>query len=272
MPPGSDGPFLKGLTPHVEALLDEGYGQFSKASADKTYSDSLNTGAETLTEVIRSTLTDGETSPDGTDYDGVWNGVVRIREEALKRGVRAEDIDAYLVEIIITNAERTDNDDLLGLLDRTIPGDAHPLSHRLDIQKKRDAAADNISMAKAREEVDNAKAREEADKKLANEAYADIATRWSKDINEDIPEETIKALSRVDPMARSKLADLRNKLNEADGLEDKATIARVFADIHEGRADTWDWIAPHGVDGFVQQVSPVCRVFGGNQGKEEPGL
>jgi len=232
--------FLKGLNPHLNTITEEGYSQFYKDSSSAAYNAGLNTDAASLTETIRTYDQDGQTSPSGTDYDTLWTHALGIRDEAMRRGTLAADIDSTLVDTIILNAVRTKDDKLLALLDRTLPGQDHPMSYGLDIQKKRDAAAERIANLEAKDQVDTAKAREDADKKRAGQAYAEIATIWSKDIRAEIPEDFIEDLSKLDPMARSKLADLRKKLSDADGVEDKAAIARIFADIHEGNATKQD--------------------------------
>ncbi len=242
VPEDSDPDFLKGLNPHINTLFEEGYEGFTKDTSTAVYNEGLRTDTAALTEVIRTHEEDGQATS-GIDYEAVWTQTLAIREEALKRGTLHADIDGHLVETIIQNAERTKDEGLLSILDKTLPGQDHPMSYGLEVQKKRDAAAERITNAKAKDEADNAKAREEAEKELAGRAYAEIATIWSRNIQEEIPEEVIEDLSRIDPMARSKLADLRKKMADADGIEDKATIAGIFADIHQGTATKQDIMA-----------------------------
>lgn len=243
VPEDSDPEFLKGLLPHIDRLQEEGYEGFSKDTSTAVYNEGLNTDSASLTEVIRTFDEDGRTSPTGTDYEAIWTHTLAIREEALKRGTVHADIDAYLTETIIQNAERTKDEGLLTILDKTLPGQDHPMSYGLEVQKKRDAAAERIANAKARDEVETAKQRKEAEEKLAGQVYAEIATIWSQNIDEEIPETVIEDLARIDPMARSKLVDLRKKMAEEDGIEDKATVAHIFADIHEGTASKQDIMA-----------------------------
>ncbi len=243
VPENSDPHYLKGILPHIDTLTEESYGQFTKDTSTALYGEGLKTDSAALTEAIRAHEEDGETSPSGIDYEAIWTHALSIRDEALRRGTLHADIDGYLVETILLNAERASDDGLLALLDRTLPGQEHPLSFGLEVQKKRDTTADRIASAKARHEVDTAKQRKEAEEKLAGQVYAEIAAIWSKDIRENIPEAVVEDLSRIDPMARSKLVDLRKKMAEADGIEDKATIARIFADIHEGTASKRDIMA-----------------------------
>lgn len=243
VPEDSDPQFLKGLNPHINKLMEEGYEGFTKDTSATVYNEGLRTDSASLTEVIRTHEEDGQASLTGIDYEAIWTHTLAIREEALKRGTVHADIDSYLVDTIIQNAERTKDEGLLAILDKTLPGQEHPMSFGLEVQKKRDAAAEKIINAKARDEVETVKQRKEAEEKLAGQAYAEIATIWSQNLDEEIPETVIEDLARIDPMARSKLVDLRKKMAEADGIEDKATIARIFADIHEGSATKRDIIA-----------------------------
>ena len=144
VPEDSDPQFLKGLNPHVNTLLEEGYEGFTKDTSAATYNEGLRTDSASLTEVIRAHEEDGQASPSGTDYESIWTHTLAIREEALKRGTLHADIDTYLVDTIILNAERTGDEGLLAILDKTLPGQEHPMSYGLEVQKKRDAAAERI--------------------------------------------------------------------------------------------------------------------------------
>lgn len=243
VPQDAEPHFLKGLNPHIDSLFEEGYSAFTKDTSTAVYNEGLNTDTASLTEVIRTYEEDGQASPSGIDYEAIWTHALAIREEALKRGTVHADIDTYLVDTIIQNAERAKDEGLLTILDKTLPGQEHPMAYGLEVQKKRDAAAEKIANAKARDEVETARQRKEAEEKLAGQVYAEVATIWSQNLDEEIPETVIQDLARIDPMARSKLVDLRKKMAEADGIEDKATIARIFADIHEGSATKRDIMA-----------------------------
>ncbi|MCL6706691.1 M15 family metallopeptidase [Pseudomonas sp. R2.Fl] len=243
VPEDSHPDFLTGIQPHLKALSEEGFSTFDRDTANAVYGEGLRTDSASLTEVIRTHEEDGQASPTGIDYEAIWANALTIRQEALKRGTLHADIDAYLVDTIILNAERTKDEGLLAILDKTLPDQEHPMSYGLEVQKKRDDAAERIANAKAKDEADTAVAREKEEERLAGQVYAEIATIWAGNIDEEIPEAVIEDLSRIDPMARSKLADLRKKMAEADGVEDSATIARIFADIHQGTATKRDIMA-----------------------------
>ena len=243
VPEDSDPQFLKGLNPHINTLMEEGYEGWTKDTSATVYNEGLRTDSASLTEVIRTFEEDGQASATGIDYEAIWTQALAIREEAIKRGTLHSDIDGLLVDTILLSAERTNDEGLLTILDKTLPGQEHPMSYGLEVQKKRDATAEKIINAKARDEVETAKQRKEAEEKLAGQAYAEIATIWSRNLDEEIPETVIEDLARIDAMARSKLVDLRKKMAEADGIEDKAAIARIFADIHEGSATKRDIMA-----------------------------
>lgn len=243
VPADSDPQFLKGLNPHINSLFEEGYEGFTKDTSNALKAEGLRTDTASLTEVINTYEEDGQASPNGIDYESIWTHTLAIREEAIKRGTLHADIDSHLVDTIILNAERTKDEGLLAILDKTLPGQDYPMSSGLEVQKKRDAAAEKIANAKARDEVETARQRKEREEKLAGQVYAEVASIWSKNLDEEIPETVIVDLARIDPMARSKLVDLRKKMAEADGIEDKATIARIFADIHQGSATKRDIMA-----------------------------
>lgn len=260
VPEDADPEFLKGLNPHVESLFAEGYEQFTKDTASAVYGQGLATDSAQLTETIRVYEEDGQTRPGGVDYDSIWTHALAIREDALRRGTLVADIDAYLVDTIILNAERTGDETLLALLDRQLPDAEHPVSFSLEVQKKRDAAATRIANANAAGAADAARAREKAEEQLAGRVYAEVATIWARDIREEIPEEVIEDLSRIDPMARSKLVDLRKKMAEADGIEDKATIARIFSEIHEGTTTKAD-ILQHFQAGTIRSTETLNQAL-----------
>lgn len=122
VPQEADPQFLKGLNPHIDSLFEEGYSAFTKDTSTAVYNEGLNTDTAALTEVIRTYEEDGQASPSGIDYEAIWTHALAIREEALKRGTVHADIDAYLVDTIIQNAERAKDEGLLTILDKTLPG------------------------------------------------------------------------------------------------------------------------------------------------------
>lgn len=242
----TDPEVLAGLNPHIEALSNEGYSQFTTDRAATIKKGALSTSGALITDTIERAEEEGRANGE-VDYDALWASILPVREEALKRNNAAE-YDDNLVESIILAAEESGSTDMLDLLERKLPGQDHPISYDVEVRKKRDAAVDRIRSGQAQMATTKAQAEEKQDKERHNSLVASELTKIHDDPNYVIPEETIKELSRRDPDFRTKVSGFR-KAMVGDGLpEDPAAILEVYSQIDGGRgADYVDQMRTQGV-------------------------
>lgn len=192
----------------------------------------LSTSGAILTDNIERAEADGRASGQ-VDYEKLWADILPVREEALKRNLAA-DYDPVLVDAIILQAEEAGNEGLLGLLEKTLPGQDHPISYDIKVREKRDAAIARIQSGQASKATTQAAAEDKADKERHNALVATELAKINADPDYIVPEETLKDLSRRDPEFRTKVGGYRKSM-AGDGLpEDPAAILEVYSQIDAG--------------------------------------
>lgn len=229
----TDPEVLAGLNPHIEALQNEAYGQFTTDRSAAVKGGALSTSGAILTDNIERAEADGRASGQ-VDYEKLWADILPVREEALKRNLAA-DYDPVLVDAIILQAEEAGNEELLGLLEKTLPGQDHPISYDIKVREKRDAAIARIQSGQASKATTKAAAEDKADKERHNALVATELAKINADPNYIVPEETLKDLSRRDPEFRTKLGGYRKSLISDGTPEDPDAVLEVYSQIDAGR-------------------------------------
>ena len=228
----NDPDMLAGLNPHIESIYQNGYQTFTTERSASLKQSALSTvGAGIMDEVDRAEKA-GKASG-GIDYEGLWGAINAQRDEALKRHTELE-ADPFFVDAIILQAEESNNEELLDLLDRQWPGKEHAISSDPDVRKKINAAKDRIESGLAAKATSDRQEEERQDKLRHNELVGEELRKMSEDPNYVVPEETLKVLSRRDPEFRSKLGEFRRKMADKSTPEDPSSILQVYADIDAG--------------------------------------
>lgn len=225
---------LEGLNPHVEALFNEGYSNFSAERNASTYNGAVATQGALATETIQGLEADGLMEDTGTDYEAMWNSLVALREEALESGIRSEDYDLVLLQTVVAEAERTNNLELLDLFKRTFPGSEHRIDSFPKFKELRDNALRTIASNMRQAEIDGDRRQTKVDKARENSIMASISRILADDPNTEIPEDVIRELERYDPLARKKIAESRKAMFDEDELEDPAAMLEIAEDIRSG--------------------------------------
>lgn len=233
----TDPEVLAGLNPHIEALQNEAYGQFTTDRSAAVKGGALSTSGAILTDNIERAEADGRASGQ-VDYEKLWADILPVREEALKRNLAA-DYDPVLVDAIILQAEEAGNEELLGLLEKTLPGQDHPISYDIKVREKRDAAIARIQSGQASKATTKAAAEDKADKDRHNALVAVELKKINDDPNYIVPEETLKDLSRRDPEFRTKLGGYRKSLISDGTPEDPEDLMEVYAEVDAGKGSAY---------------------------------
>ena len=225
---------LSGLNPHVEALYSEGYEVFGKESADAVYGGAVSTQGALVGETIQAHETSGLASETGTDYDALWGQLEAQRSEALASGMRTKDWDDQYVAAVVAEATRTGNAELLGQLDRKIPGTEHTYASMPDYRTKRDAALEALDARQRQVETDESRRKKAEDDARKDSIYVGIARALADDPNANVSEETIRELERYEPDARKKIIELKKSIQSAGEMEDPKTIIELYEKIRLG--------------------------------------
>ncbi|HWD12240.1 MAG TPA: M15 family metallopeptidase [Pseudochrobactrum sp.] len=218
----------------IDNLFEESYSKFSKERADIVYNGSLDTTSALMVDGIQEGYKTGEGSESGTDYEAMWTGIMDRRQEAISRGTLPDDMDDKIVDTIILEATRTNDTELLNLLDKQLPGQSVNYSSVLKWRKKRDDAVDAIGIKQRAEVTAGDTAQKKIDKALDHKITREVAKALFSDTNTEVPEELITQWERVNPKARADIVDLRKKAAESGGVEDTSEITRLFYQIQQG--------------------------------------
>ena len=243
---GIEDPYvLQGLNPHVNDLLEKGYSAFSVERDKHDRQGRVDDSMETLNFAIDESYKQGEASPTGTNYDEAWDIAVALRDDAITTGTREEDYDPFMAKTILLRAEESNDLELVALLDRTLPGQKHPMSHNLDIRTARDQTINRIEANIASNETTRASERTKADKIKADAFTLQAVTHIAGDPNVVFDEEFLTQFGAVEPEAIAKIQDWRTKLSEQGEVETQTEVLAMYADISSGAgtADIMQWLS-----------------------------
>lgn len=194
---------LEGLAPHLDRIATGGYDTFNQDRANALRSKAQATSGAIMTDTLMRGAEEGR-AEGSLDYDGLWSGLMAQREEAISKGERGEDFDKLMVDSIILQAQESASTDMLKLLDRTLPGAGLAMSKSPEVREKLMKVRELIGNRQAAIATDEAQLREKQDKQRHEEKLAEAVLLLSS--GKDVPEETIKELSRRDGEIRYKLA------------------------------------------------------------------
>lgn len=253
----NDPEVLAGLNPHIESIYQNGYSVFTQERSASLKQSALSTvGAGIMDEVDRAEKA-GKASGE-IDYEGLWGAINAQRDEALKRHTELE-ADPFFVDAIILQAEESNNEDLLDLLDRKWAGRDHAISSDPDVRKKINAAKDRIESGLAAKATSNREEEERQDKARHNALVSDELRKMAEDPSYVVPEETLKTLGRRDPEFRTKIAGYRKQLADKSIPEDPDALLQVYADI-DARAGK-DYVREKVKQGVIRDPSTLTRAL-----------
>ncbi|AZO09715.1 hypothetical protein EJ074_11835 [Mesorhizobium sp. M3A.F.Ca.ET.080.04.2.1] len=229
----TDPEVLAGLNPHLEQIFSGGYANFTKDRADTVYGGALAATGASMTDHISKAGGAARATGKDIDYEALWGTLMSERNEALKRNLE-KDVDGFMVDSIILQAEQTSNEDLLTLLDRKLPGKEYAMSSDVEVSRKVYAAREHITSKLASAATTLAAQEEKEDKSRHNALVAGELTKIDKDPNYQIPEGTLKEISKRDPEFRSKLPGYRRNLAGDGTAEDPDALLEVYARVDGG--------------------------------------
>lgn len=228
-----DGDFLRGALPGVSAALEKKRQQHNTYVADRTYKQGLRAHIGATTLSMQTMAEEGLGNPEGTDYDAMWEDILKRREAAFEAGVRYNDYDQELVKAIVSQAVETRDPGMLALLEKTLPGGPASIANDPAFREIVNNAEDNLmQVAIAAEERGFKQAEAERKQRLNDITEAAIA-EIAKDPSKAIPEDVLAEGSKLDPKFRLDMLAAQKAL--ADGIpENPAVINDVMVSVLEG--------------------------------------
>jgi len=222
---------LSGLAPHLDRIATGGYDTFNQDRANSLRKNAQNTSGALLVDTLGRGADAGKVTG-SIDYDRLWSGMMAQREEAISKGEKAEDFDKLIADSVILQAEEDNNPDILRILDKTVPGGTSALSSNLEVREAKLRALERIENKQASEATDIAQTREKLEKRQHEELLSQAVLALSN--GEDVPEDTIKQLSRRDGEIRYKLAKYKKEYDDLETEEDAEALMQVYQEIDAG--------------------------------------
>lgn len=223
---------LTGLSPHLERISMNGLSTFMTERDERIKSEARSTSSALVTHSLAEAADEGHTTGK-VDWDGHWNNILAVRTEAISRGDKALDLDQDIVDMIILDAERRGDMEPLTLLERTMPGQQHPLSYDPNVRKKLTQAQDRIESAQGARATTLAAQQELLEKRQHEENLA-IATGMVLK-GEEVPDELLVSLERRDGEIRMKLAKQGREVDDWESEEDPDAVLHATSEIYNGK-------------------------------------
>lgn len=230
----NDPDVLRGLNPHLGALNQDSYTVWSEERAKSVYNGSIDARTGVVAGTIDSALQQG-TASGTTDYGGLFQDIQQGRADAVASGIRGEDYDKKLANIIITKAIEHGDPELLKLLDKPLADGETPLSQTAEVLRSRNEAEDKIESDKVyranaeRTAADReARARVEAGKATINKIL-------TLDPTAEIPEDIIREIEKNgEGDIRSQIEQRRKTFMDSKGLENPQDMLEIERGIQQG--------------------------------------
>jgi hypothetical protein len=229
----NDGDFLRGALPGVSAALEKKRQQHNAYVADSTYKQGLRAHIGATTSAMQTMAEEGLGNPEGTDYDAMWEDILKRRQAAFESGVRYGDYDQELVKAIVSQAVETRDPGMLALLEKTLPGGPATIANDPAFREIVNNAEDNLMQVAIAAEERGYKQAEAERKQRLNDITAATIEEIAKDPSRAIPEDVLVEGSRLDPKFRLDMLSAQKAM--ADGIpENPKIINDVMVSIMEG--------------------------------------
>ena len=219
-----DPDILDGALPYIEQLTNRGYSLNTQERADGLYAGSLDAHIASSDQDVDLAMMAGTASGSGPDTSTLWEALMANRGAAVSTGIRDEDYDKKLIDLVIFKAQESGEEDLLKLLDNTVPGTSHTYATTQYGREQMAAAAQGIQVAKrqAEERAYTMEQRQDAAMKDQMEAFA--IEKLAADPNYVFGEDFLTEYAKYDPQARINVRDWGRKLAEGIPEDDEAVL------------------------------------------------
>lgn len=236
----NDPEMFAGMQGAIRQLQQNAYSKFSADRSKSLYKRSLQAHSASSGQIIDNrdayvVEPTGEASPTGPDdadhseidTEALHGSLMLKREEALAVGVRASDLDKEHVDLVTAKALEYKDAELLGLLDKQIPGEDHTFSdtpYGRDQRLKAATVLERILIKDEQEEEDD-----------GSGVVTLEAQRWLSDNpGKTLPDDIIRKGEKFDPLFRQKAIKWRQAFSSGEQQEDPQAILKLRTEIYQG--------------------------------------
>lgn len=230
----SDDPdILEGAMPYIENLTNRGYQLNTQERADGMYNGSLTAHIASSDQDVDLAVMSGTAKGTGVDLGTTWEALMANRDAALSTGIRDEDYDKKLIDLVIAKAAETGESDLLKLLDNPVPGQTYTYATTDYGRDEITKAKSGIEVAKRTAEERQYQADKRADEAMKDQLEAYAIDKLAADPNYAFDEAFLTEYSKYDPQARINVKEWGRKL-AAGTPEDQEDVMQLYGRILQG--------------------------------------
>ena len=226
-----DPDFLAGLLPQVQVLAGGAHGMFRQEQSRVIYERALGNHAAIAAQAIDQFDLEGLARTEGTDFEDLHTVLMNRRALAIRSGIRAEDFDEEYVNLVAGKALENLDRDMLGLLDKLVPGEEHAYSDTALGRNAKIKTSQLIEQAELRALVAEDKRRREVEDELEQAANLAVVQFTSANPGVPIPPDLMREWERYEPRARELGANLSNTFADRTVIERESDIAAISRSI-----------------------------------------
>lgn len=262
-----DADILRGAMPYIYSTVNNGYSQRTQDAADAAYNGGLNANVAVSSMAIDDYSIQGLSNGRGTDYDALWDELIRNRSTALSSGIREADYDSKFIDAIAAKALEHRDPALLALLDKALPGAATPMSaspYGREVKAKTISAMETVNYQAENHAYTQEQRRDAA---LKEELTALAIDALTANPNAVLPDNFWAAYLKVEPEGRIKVEQWRNNIISGT-QEDPAAIRDLNYRILVRQENPTEVIEEAMANGTIRSAQTLKTLY--EMGQEEP--
>jgi muramidase (phage lysozyme) len=208
--PDEDPRILKSLLPHIASAVTDGSNRYIQDRHKLVYGGAVDATIAGAGQDVDKAVQDGLSVPEGTNYPALWESIAAKREEAVKTGVRPDDLDLSLMQTMSAKILTTRDPELLKFFDQKVPGKDYTYGESPDGIKIKKETLDSLDVINRRSLSDESEAAKAANKAALDAAEAEAGNLLATDPTKPLPEELIARGSKLDGGFRAKTEGWRD--------------------------------------------------------------
>lgn len=226
---------LKGVLPHVNALMSNGLEQWVRDRHELLYKGAITTTAAETNQLIQGAGQTALQTGKPTDYDAMFKDILVKREERIKAGVKPADMDKALVDAVVGQALEQRDPNLLKFLDQKVPGQETTFAQSPYGQKQKLEAMNHLEVL-GRQAISQAhQQQKDQDEKAKRAVTAGAIDMIAK--GQNVPEDILTLGSKYDPEFRVHVMGWQKSMAQGEVASDPQQILQLHSDIMNGRQD-----------------------------------
>lgn len=226
---------LAGAMPFIESTSTTLYNANEKERSSTLYNDGITTSIAASSMDIDNASDVALTKSSSIDYDGLWGQLMEDRQKALSVGVRAEDYDKQMVDMIHSKALEYMDPGILGMLKNKVPGKDFAYDD-MDGSARTQTTLDTMESRQARIEAQKASLEAKQDRAELDQLTGSVLEELGKNPNAVIPQETIdRAVALGDGAFAVHVRDWAKTLaSPVETPEDRASVLNIQQQVLAG--------------------------------------